>query len=80
MTTFALFRLMRELDGDLTDEELSTWQQQQPAGGSNGTDGSNGTKQDQETEQQELVLLTFVRAGAFGKLCQVRAWFGVVLV
>jgi hypothetical protein len=70
VTTFALFRLMRELDGDMTDEQLATWQPQAPtqmAAGS--SDDSNG--QQQQQQQAELALMTFVRAGAFGKLCQV---------
>jgi hypothetical protein len=65
---------MRELDGDLTDEQLSAWQQQQHVAGSS---SSSSTEQGQESQQQaekELALLTFVRAGAFGKLCQVRCW------
>jgi len=67
VTTFALFRLMRELNGDLTDDQLSNWQQPQAKEGV----GNNGSELQ---EQPELVLVTYVRAGVFGKLCQVGAW------
>lgn len=70
VTTFALFRLMRELDGDMTDEQLANWQPQAQAQQAAAA-GSSGGSNDQQ-QQQELALMTFVRAGAFGKLCQVR--------
>lgn len=69
VTTFALFRLMRELNGDLTDDQLSNWQQPQAQEGG----GNSGSVLQ---EQPELVLVTYVRAGVFGKLCQVGAWAG----
>lgn len=82
VTTFALFRLMRELDGDMTDEQLTGWQpprqqQQQQWLGTCSDDGDASSAA--HSQQQELALMTFVRAGAFSKLCQVRVAVVVVV-
>lgn len=64
----------------MTDDQLSNWSQQPPqqarpreAQQQDAVAGDGITAQ-QEQEQEvphELALLTYVRAGAFSKLCQV---------
>jgi hypothetical protein len=61
VTTFALFRLMRELDGDMSDEQLSA-------------SGGVTLEQQMQTQTPGLALMQFVQAGAFSKLCQVCCW------
>jgi NAD-dependent DNA ligase len=69
---------MRELDGDMTDEQLASWQapqQQQQQQDGIRTAGADAQQQQQQEQQQqqveELALMSFVRAGAFSKLCRV---------
>lgn len=57
VTTFSLFRLMREIDGDLSDEQLIDW----PAHSTSSSDHSS----------TELLLVQYVKQGAFSKLCRV---------
>jgi hypothetical protein len=59
--TFAMFRLMREVDGDLAEEQLSRW----PYSSSSSSGGGG-----------ELLLLQYVRQGGFSKLCDVLSQVG----
>jgi hypothetical protein len=76
VTTFSLFRLMREVDGDLTEDQLSTYTS--PAAAAAATNSNNSSNISRSTDStpegaQELLLLQYVRHGAFGKLCDVMA-------
>jgi hypothetical protein len=59
----------------MTDEQLASWQapQQQQQQDGVSTAGADAQQQQQQQEQQvvELALMSFVRAGAFSKLCKV---------
>ncbi|WIA40542.1 hypothetical protein OEZ86_013887 [Tetradesmus obliquus] len=66
VTTFSLFRLMREVDGDLTEDQLSSYTS--PAAAVN---GSSSSSSEAGSSQDELLLLQYVRHGAFSKLCAV---------
>jgi hypothetical protein len=68
VTTFSLFRLMREVDGDMTEDMLSRYVSPTAAAAA-GTRNSSSNA----ATGQELLLLQYVRLGAFGKLCDVMA-------
>lgn len=53
-----LFRLVREIDGDLTDEQLMHWPISAISGSS-------------DTTARALLLVEFVKLGAFPKLCSI---------
>jgi hypothetical protein len=73
VTTFSLFRLMREVDGDLTEDQLSSYTSPAAVAAVAGTASSSSGSTTPDSSQQELLLLQYVRHGAFGKLCDVMA-------
>jgi hypothetical protein len=74
VTTFSLFRLIREVDGDLTEDQLSTYTYTSPATAASAlANSSSSSSSSVGSDSEELLLLQYVRNGAFGKLCEVMA-------
>jgi hypothetical protein len=83
VTTFSLFRLMREVDGDMTEDQLISYTSPAAAAAVNNSSSTlfssppdmpdNSSSSTSIGSDQELLLLQYVRHGAFGKLCEVMA-------
>lgn len=58
---------MREVDGDLADEELIGW----PVCSSSSSGGGNSRGDSISDSSKELLLVKYVKHGAFSKLCAV---------